>query len=410
MATAAAALLLSLHAVARVPTHGAAGFEVFRSPSTGRTLLATANFWNGKDAHMFANSTLHALGPAPPGQEGLALTLLQTYLSQGAHGFDFFRAGGEAFLVLCNYYGCGAERGPAGEGCTSTVVLRHAGGADDAFMEHQRLPTAGPAQTAHLSTSSGATYLLVGENFNDQVCAWRYDAGPQHFMKDSCVPVPGAGAMAVAELGGHVYLVAASYHNGGWATSTPVFRAPLPQAHAQPLAWALHQALPTHGAHDAELATFAGTAYLFLAEDRSDATTRITSSLYTLDAATQRFELLQRIPTDGAHGGEFFAFTGGVPCLAVANFGDRLGKRYAARSSVWCRGGGVEGGAFERATEVRTQGATDARHWEEGGRHFLAIAEEGDLERRAFQRSSIFEVRAVVGGGGEGGGGHAAEL
>ena len=44
------------------------------------------------------------------------------------------------------------------------------------------------------------------------------------------------------------------------------------------------------------------------------------------------FVPVQRVPTDGAHGAELFRTASGSVWLAVANFGDRLGQRYAAES------------------------------------------------------------------------------
>ena len=386
---------LTLTAVARVPTQGAAGFKYIEGPAGAAAQLLTANFWDGKSPDMAALSTLHALGDAAGGN--LSLQPLQHFSTRGAHGWDYFAAHGAAFAVVCNYYGCGSERGPAAGACHSTTIFRHDAAAG-ALVEHQTLATAGPAQTAHLLTSAGAAYLLVGENFADAVCVYRLAAATLRFERDgACLPVPGAGAMAAAESGGHLYLAAASYHDAGWRTASRVFRAPLPRDAAAPLAWALHQRIATHGAHDAELATLAGVTYLFLAEDRSDSSSRVTSALLALQPASGLFEELQRLPTDGAHGGRLFEGPAGAPCVAVANFGDRLGGRYAARSALWCR---ASSGAFERAAEVRTQGATDAEHWVRGGRHFLAFAEEGDLSRRAFQRSFIYEIRAAGGAGG----------
>ena len=351
---------------------------------------------------MAAYSTLHSISePAAPAiNPNLTLAPLQRFATQGAHGFDFFSTPSAHYLVVPNYYGCGSERGPPSPTCSSTSILRYEGPSAQ-FVEQQRLGTAGPAQTDHLLTSTGAPYLFTGENFNDEVCVYRETAHPSApFQKDSCVPVPGAGAMAVAELSGFLYLVAASYHNRGWATSTPIYRAPLPPAPSEAaLVWTLHQSLPTHGAHDAELATLHGTTYLFLSEDRNDTTPLITSSLLTFNPATTHFDLLQRIPTDGAHAAELFEGPSGAPFLAVANFGDRAGQRYAARSALWRRSG--HGGLFERVAEVRTQGATDVEHWlGPSGRHYLAWSEEGDLGRRTFQRSFIYELQAHAQGSG----------
>ena len=407
MAAAAVAAALTLTAVARVPTQGAAGFKFFTSPSSGEPRLASASFWDGRSPDMAARSTLHALSADPRGGANLTLAALQSFPTRGAHGWDFFTHNASSFAVVCSYYGCGSERGPAPAACGSTAVLRH-DAASDEFVEHQALATAGPAQTAHLLPSTGAAYLLVGENFNDEVCVYRLSSSSARFEKDgACLPVPGAGALAAAEVAGHLYLAAASYHDAGWQTTSRVFRAPLPRAgDAAPLAWALHQRIPTHGAHGAELATLAGVTYLFLAEDRSDAGPRVASALLALQPATGLFEELQRLPTDGAHGGALFLGPTGQPCLAVACFGDRLGGRYAARSQLWCRSN--SSGAFERAAEVRTQGATDVEHWVWRGRHYLAIAEEGDLSRRAWQRSFIYELRAAAGAGAAGAAGSAS--
>jgi len=389
-----------LRPVARVPTLGAAGFEFIPSPIG--PLLASAHFWDGKSADMSAPSILFTLSASPSGN--LTLSELQRFPTKGAHGWDFFSIPGEfggSFLVTCNYYGCGSERGPALGPCKSTSIYRFRE-EEGRFVLFQELATAGPAQTDHIVLPSGEAYLLVGENFNDEVCVFRYTAtqSSSSFAKFTCLRVPGAGAMAVAEAGGFIYLSLASYFDSGWKTQSPVYRAATAtdnttrgssrDAPPGALQWTLHQTLPTFGAHDADSALIGGTEYLFVSEDRDDASSRVSSGLYTLDHATGQYGLLQRIPTDGAHGGELFEGPGGRPYLAIANFGDRQGARYAARSSVWR--GEAGGGPFALVAEVQTQGATDVEHFALSGRHYIAFAEEGNLGRRTFQRSYIYEL------------------
>ena len=91
--------------------------------------------------------------------------------------------------------------------------------------------------------------------------------------------------------------------------------------------------IDTNGPHDADFAAINGVRYLFLSEDGSGASSTITSQLLVFDSQTRLFEVLQlqRIPTDGAHATELFEAVG-TAWLAVANFGNRLGKRYAASS------------------------------------------------------------------------------
>ena len=406
-------LLAALQVAARVSTLGCAGFAYFTTPS-GASYLGAANFWDGVSPDMSASSVLYSVAPAAAGTNGsLALAEVQRFPTQGAHGLDFFTTvdAQHSFLVIPNYYGCGEARGPAQGPCASTAVYRLAPpGSPDVFVPHQRLLTAGPAQTGHLLLSSGAALLLVGENFADQVCTYALQLPGGSFARQShqpCLPVPGAGALAAAEAHGHAYLVAASYHDphSGWETRSRVFRAPVPAAPEAPLAWQPHQELPSQGAHGAHLRQLGSQHLLVLAEDRGSAGPAQHSTLYHLSAATGRFELLQRLPTDGAHGARLFEGPGGQPYLAVANFGDRLGGRVAARSSLW-RGSNSSssssGLVFERVAEVATQGATDVEHWVGAdGRHFVAIAEEGDIGKRRHQRSFVRELTSSQMGGKE---------
>lgn len=402
---------ITLRLAKRFPTLGNAGFEYFLH--AGTPYLASANFWDGKSPDMSANSELYTLGIGSEGN--LTLTSVQKFHTQGAHGWDAFQSPHDphsTYLVVPNYYGCGSERGPATGSCKSTVVYRAAGangnGGSVLFKEHQRLLTSGPAQTDHLLfPNNGGVYILVGENFNDQVCLYQQDPHTLLFEKHGkCLSVPGAGAMAVAWVDPtSLYLVASSYHDGrtGWSTRTLVFKAELNQDGGGISSWVHHQELPTNGCHDAEFKTIGGIHYLFLSEDRNPETSKTTSGLYTFTRG--RFELLQRIPTDGAHAAELFEGPGGEPFLSIANFGDRLGQRYASRSSVWRRRGGdeEEGGLFALVGEIPTQGATDVEHFvlEGGKKHFLAFSNEGDVGKRTHQVSHIYEVVVEGGRGGK---------
>lgn len=150
--------------------------------------------------------------------------------------------------------------------------------------------------------------------------------------------------------------------------------------------------------------------------------------MYVWSRAKGKFVLFQDIPTDGAHAAELFEAQGKL-WLAVANFGDRQGKRYEAESSVWLladrhegEGEGTElssctqnvegmgsgareckvpaptskgdtsgstshsipgsrsGSAhFQLVATVTTQGATDWEYFSAGGGHYLGVSEEGDF-------------------------------
>ena len=350
-AAAAAALLLArpasasaatLREVASVATAGCAGFEAFLVG--GALHLGAANFWDGSAPDMGADSVVYRVEAADSEEAAaapLTLTELQRVRGQGAYGLDFFEGAGERWLALPSYYGCGSARGPADTApgaCASTLVLRF-DAARGAFVEHQRLATAGPAQTDHLVTRNGAVLLVVGENFDDCVTLFELDAATLLFARRQSLRVPGAGSMAIAEVGDEIVLVAASYHDPGtgWSTRSLVFAADARGggAGAGGLDFKERQRLDTHGAHDADVAVVGGEQlFLFLSEDRSDASSRIDSSLLTWDREARRFRPFQKIPTDGAHAAEIFQGPDNAAYVMVSVRATRMRKLPRARASA----------------------------------------------------------------------------
>ncbi len=156
--------------------------------------------------------------------------------------------------------------------------------------------------------------------------------------KLQCLPVPGAFLMALAEAGDELMLVASSYQDPatGWSTRSRVFRADA-RAAAADLRFAESQRIETFGCHGAELAWLGAELLLLLSEDRAPHGTRIESTLLRWDAPSRVFALLQRIPTDGAHAAMLFEGPDGADYCFIANLSDRLGARYASRSTIWRR-------------------------------------------------------------------------
>lgn len=115
--------------------------------------------------------------------------------------------------------------------------------------------------------------------------------------------------------------------------------------------------------------------------------------------AAGRFIEVQRIPTDGAHAAELFEIDG-TAYLAVANFGDRLGKRYASRSTLWREDEDEK--KFVEVATVPTVGATDWEHFvlrspdTDEATHYLAVANEGDIQNRKDQTSHVYRVEVGV--------------
>eukprot|EP00040_Diaphanoeca_grandis_P015610 m.79803 g.79803 ORF g.79803 m.79803 type:complete len:442 (-) comp25250_c0_seq1:298-1623(-) len=381
---------IQLSLATSLETHCNAGFETF---SVGESVyIAIANFWDGKSQDMSANSPVHELVV----RDGLLNVgpKLQHMPTKGAHGWDFFVGNhGSAFLVVPNYYGCGSARGPAdADVCRSTAVYRWSDKSNK-FKLVQTLATAGPGQTDHF-TSGSHTFIIVGENFNDEITIWKDNSGSRTskvvFEKTGALPCFGAGAMAVALVSGVNYIIAAAYHDPEtlWKTKSPVYQEQPDGSFRQ------IQVLETHGCHDVDFFSVGDDKFLFLSEDRDASTPLITSAILKFDSARNEFGVMQRIKTDGAHAAEFFEIDG-VAWLAVANFGDRLGKRYEALSSVWQYDHTLV--AFVLVAEVTTHGATDWEYFSlplDSGDvgHYLAVSNEGDISQQRWQTSHIYQI------------------
>jgi len=405
----AALLLAALRAAAPSPlrvaaalaTEGAAGFVSFEIDAE-RWLFA-ANFWDGASSDMSADSVFYTL-PAPSPSGALAPRAAQRVRGRGAHGAAHLAtAKGAHYVIVPFYYDCGTgdARGEVAEdaACRATRAYRY-DRARGAWALAQSLATAGPAAAAAFTARDGEHFAAVGENFADLVSLWRLvraSSGAERFERAALVRgVPGAGAVAIFEAGDRLTLVAASYHDaseGGWATRTRVYAADANARGGAAPDFREIARLATSGAHGAAAAALdgpAGAVTLLLAEDRGPGGPRVNSSLWEFGAAGGPPARAADLPSDGAHGGALFAGPRGDAFALVANFGDRLGGRVAARSDLWRRRRGAR--AWALAASVDTAGATDAHFFAHGGRAYVALACEGDVGRRAAQESRIYEV------------------
>ena len=401
----------------------------------------------------------------------LQLIPLQEFWTHGAHGWDFFtftHSSGSAlrtvseemrFLVVPNYYG-------------NTTVVYVWDRARKKWELAVSIETQGAGQTDHL-VLDGRAFVVVGENFGNEVCLYelRVVAGTSsptssvggtisvsaekiraHDNSD-CLPVPGAASVAVAQdlprrrtgdgpiPKNQTMIIAASYFDSTpevtpWQTSTVVWKLkstsrraggnpPPPSTGGTPeeLRFDKAQIIPTTGCHDAEF--FSDKAFLtkddaehqqhhlFLSNDRNLKTPHVPSVLFRWDADSGKFEERARVTTDGAHAAEMFQIKTTQPTVsnsnseetrkgnsvfvAVANFGDRKGNRFASASTVYR----LDEKGLVPVASVPTTGATDWEHFrlKEGPNSwadFLAVSNEGDIAKRTHQMSRIYRVRVEV--------------
>lgn len=131
-----------------------------------------------------------------------------------------------------------------------------------------------------------------------------------------------------------------------------------------------HQ-LPTTGAYDIEFFVHPSTnkPCLAVANLNNGATYNLDSVLYCLNNATQQFEEMQRIPTNGAAAFEYFVIDG-VSYLAVANYHDDQSQQI--NSAIYKYQPAL--GQFALSQHVSTSGAVDVEHFAVGLAQFLVFA------------------------------------
>eukprot|EP00667_Euglena_gracilis_P010937 EG_transcript_11151 len=373
-----------LRRAAVVPTRGNAGFEHF--VLDGRHLLAAANFRG--------NSVLFEVDLLDRVTGELSVTPVQELATKAAHGWDYLvvgeGTGRRPTLVVPNYYGCGGRKTLDSSGACKSVAIWQWDRATGNFTLAHRLYASGPSQTDHFE-AHGETYLVVAENFNRSVSVFRFTGdGTAGLEKVQTLVVPGSGCAVMGHRrSGEWFLATASYIFK--RRPSLIFRWEENERQFRPF-----QEIEACAPHDVAFGEVAGELALLLAEDRNATTPRITSQVFLFDPRRRQFAPLQTLPTDGAHGARVFTDRMGQAWLAVANFGDRLGKRYAANSSLWRYA--AADGRFRKAADVPTQGATDWEHFRINGLDFVAVSNEGDLSHNLHQQSVIYYLDLRCGG------------
>ncbi|EKX41872.1 hypothetical protein GUITHDRAFT_112014 [Guillardia theta CCMP2712] len=295
--------------------------------------------------------------------------------THGNGGWEAFEIDGRTFIAAANFWD-GESVDMSALSKVYRVSLNETGKL--LLKRHQSMRTrgahgwdffeSGPGQTDHFHWKN-STFLIVAENFAQQISIYRIEGAE------------GSKSNRFPGLADHDK----GLRRGGFGELTCV----------------------------KEFGSFNNQYFLAFSEDRNEHTTQISSSVFRFDPGTESFRFLQSIPTDGAHGCELFTAQGSF-LLAFANFGDRQGKRYKSKSSLWKYHEGD--GIFRLIGEVKTQGATDVKHFtievtssipffefhssnvanfNLQNHDFLAISNEGDIQNRRFQVSAIYSIRNI---------------
>ena len=392
---------VSISQIATIRTHGNAGFEFFSIDSI--PYLAIANFWDGSDRSMGAFSEVISLHNNQQ-QSVMNYSKIMEIRTQGAHGADYFETPlitdsstpkVRRFLVFPNYYGCEEKNVP----CKATTILVW-NEETNQFDFFQSLRSDGPSQSDHFSIFN-VQYLVLAENFSGKVSIYRYHERTDIFVLEQVLRCPGVAAIAVIVLQDHILLAAASYYDAdnNWYTRSPIFIWQFTRNGNSPHRsnFQLMQQLPTQGAHDVEMIYVQDFhpngedgLFMFFSEDRNHQGSRIDSQMFEYDFKTREFILIQTIPTYGAHAAELFTvkfLEHHFIFLAIANFGDRHGKHYVAESPILAFSNKLR--KFITVASLTTVGATDWEYFELDGRNYLALSNEGDLQSTDPSEDSI---------------------
>lgn len=345
--------LISLHErpgyfvpLATLPSHAAAGLASANT-SDGRTLLVLANFWGGT-SHVFAFA-------------GGALTKLQELPTDMAHDWEIARlSDGRTHAIVANY-----------GGAVSTVYQ----------LSDPRVPPPEPLPPPPCSDQHAAC--------RDWQTAGECEHNPT-FMRAQCqqscgsCAAPGAGPFVPVQLlpteaasAAHHFVVRTAGGPSRDFLLVAQRRVALFEFDPQAAQWRLF--LQTNATGICEFASCeapSGEAVLVFAQWHAGGTFRTASSVYAFDpAASQPLQLLQELPTLGAHDAECFTVEGGEgseTLLAIANVRDDASQRV---SSAIYR---LDGRALVEAQRLDTVGAHDLEPLWAGGRRLLAVANQGD--------------------------------
>ena len=238
----------------------------------------------------------------------------------------------------------------------------------------------------------GISYLIIAENFAGILSIYTYDELERSFRKHQTLKLEGVSSMAVVKCKDDIVLVAASYFaKGSFFTNSALYY------------WDDKSKMFVYryiisnapGPHDVESINYGDSCGFALINDRNakgGESTFVESEIFLHRQNDSTFQFMASVPTDGAHGAEFFeTYNNKKAILAIANFGNRNQKRYQSDSKV------CEFPQVKNCQHIRTHGATDMEHFrlDIGGNNiidYLIVSNEGDVAKGKNQLSTLYRV------------------
>mmetsp|Transcript_16115 Transcript_16115/g.39231 ORF Transcript_16115/g.39231 Transcript_16115/m.39231 type:complete len:420 (-) Transcript_16115:230-1489(-) len=374
---------VELAEVASFQTQHCAEFDSTLS-KTNKVLFFTANLWNGVSGGMGSYSHAYELSEKEDGT--LNMQMLDHIKTHGGQSVIALPADdkGRQTILVANYAGCGGKDKDlhVKQDCLRTQVLHEEGSK---FYHHQALETYGAMEMRYLQ-AGGKTWFVIAENFLDQVSMWMMNPETRKIERAKRARTEGRHIVStdIAIIHSGIYLASAAYQE----TKNEDFNSKSSIWKIQNGTLIRIQDINTQGAHGIRFKQYKGQAFMFISQERSAETSKISSVLYKFDKSTGLFDKAQEIPTDGAKNAEFFESHGSL-FLAIACYGDIKEDRLETKSKLLSLNEAT--GQFEPALEVDTIGAANWEHFAIGEKEYLAVCNQGHIfSKKDMPESKIY--------------------
>ena len=335
-----------------IATNGALDFTSFTID--GQTYLAVANYNNNSthniNSHIYQwNSTTNQFDQ------------IQAIATNGAFDFESFTIDGQTYLAVANYNNNSTHN------INSHIYQWNS--TTNQFDQIQAIATNG-ARDFESFTIDGQTYLAVTNAHNDSTRnidshIYQWNSTTNQFDQIQAIATNAGGDFESFVIDGQTYLAVANHYNG----STYNLDSHIYQWNEATNQFDQIQAIATNGALDFASFTIDGQTYLAVANHHNNSTYNINSHIYQWNEATNQFDQIQAIATNGARDFESFTIDGQT-YLAVANYYN--GSTYNLDSHIYQWNSTTN--QFDQIQAIANNGAHDFASFTIDGQTYLAVA------------------------------------
>ena len=333
-----------------IGTEGAQDFEAF--VIDGETYLAVANYY--KDSDYTHNSYIYQWNSATSDFD-----VLQGIATEGARNFESFVIDGETYLAVANY------RNDSSYNIDSKIYQWNT--TTNQFDEVQAIATSGAADFESF-VIDGETYLAVANYYNGSTRnrdskIYQWNSTTSQFDEIQAIATNGAFDFESFVIDGQFYLAVANYYSD----STNILDSKIYKWNSSINQFEEEQSIATVGGRDFESFTIDGETYLAVANAQDQGLYNVDSKIYQWNGS--EFIELQAILTNTAVDFESFVMDGET-YLAVANYYD--GSTHNKDSKIYQWNSATN--QFDEMQAISTNGAYNFESFAINGETYLVVA------------------------------------